>query len=102
MDAYGDAESFLATAEEYAALDHAGTIKAREFFLQHPRGQYEAVGFDEIGLGNRRDLFGHWVYFIRVSRYPLQSIPSLPPRVTDQKFGRSSKFLVRSGGIQQA
>jgi hypothetical protein len=59
LDAHGNAERLLAAAEEHAALDHAGTIKAREFFLQHPRGEHDAVGFDEIGLGNRRDLFGH-------------------------------------------
>ena len=35
LDAHRDAERFLATAEEYAALDHASTIKASEFFLQH-------------------------------------------------------------------
>ena len=82
LDADGDAEGLLATAEEHAALDHASAVKAGEFLLQHTRGEHDAVGFDEIGLGNRRDLFGHWQDFIRPSIHLLQSIPSCWKKVS--------------------
>src|SRR4051812_33577444 len=39
----GYAESFLAAAEENAAVDLAGSIKAGEFFVENSREQHEAI-----------------------------------------------------------
>ena len=92
-DAGRRAQGFLAASEEDAAVDSAGTPKRREFVIQQPRQQHEAVG-DQIRFTEQSRVFRRARLEHRLQHGPILS-PKL--RASNVSFGIGIAVTKKTG-----